>query len=177
MFPQRSTKSININNLLNETLESFLKCNLGHPTKSSAIPETPASDIFDSKQANNSATDVCLAFWAMAPIAWAAATLVSQFLLRRYCEIWGHQNRVSIKNNNLVKPYTTNTDAESVSCIEPLPKKRAKDNYRLWNQRMTLMTNSSPWLLAAAWHKKENARLNSLALSMRLTSRCLNHIF
>lgn len=76
----------NINNLLNETLVTILEWKLGHATTSSTVPDIPASDIFVSTEANNSVIDVCLIFWAIAPIAWAAATLVSQFLLRRYWE-------------------------------------------------------------------------------------------
>lgn len=55
----------------------------GMAIKSSTTPEIPASDILDLTQERTSAIDACLTFSAIAPIAWAAATLVSQFLLRR----------------------------------------------------------------------------------------------
>jgi hypothetical protein len=52
----------------------------------SPIPDNPEACFSASADANKSFTDVCLTFSAMAPIAWAAATLVSQFLLRKYGE-------------------------------------------------------------------------------------------
>lgn len=68
----------------------MLESNIGRATMSSAAAEIPASHIFDWMQAKSSFTEACLTFSAIAPIAWAAATLVSQFLLRRYCDTWSH---------------------------------------------------------------------------------------
>lgn len=58
----------------------------GNASKSSGAPEIPNSDNFDWQQERSSVKDVCLTFSAIAPIARAAATRVSQFLLRRNCE-------------------------------------------------------------------------------------------
>lgn len=80
-----------INNLLNKPFDIIWEWKLGHATKSSTWPETPISDIFVSTEANNSVKEVCLTFWAIAPIAWAAATLVSQFLLWRFWETYFHK--------------------------------------------------------------------------------------
>lgn len=78
----------NVDNLVNETLATILEWKLGHATMSSTIPDIPTSDIFVSTQENNSFKVVSLTFWAIAPIAWAAATLVSQLLLRRCCDTY-----------------------------------------------------------------------------------------
>lgn len=66
-----------------------------HPiTMSFAVSETPASKISISTHANSSFRDLCLTFSAIAPTAWAAATLVSQFLLWRYWEIYSSQDKI-----------------------------------------------------------------------------------
>ena len=66
-----------------------------HATTSSTTQEIPTSDNFVSTQLYSSVKDVCLTFAAIAPMACAAATLVSQFLLRRYCETWIHSKLAS----------------------------------------------------------------------------------
>ena len=80
-----------INNLLNEPFDIIWEWKSEHATKSSTRPETPISDIFVSTEANNSVKETCLTFWAIAPIAWAAATLVSHFLLWRFWETYFHK--------------------------------------------------------------------------------------
>jgi hypothetical protein len=95
-----------INNLLNKPFDIIWEWKLGHATKSSTWPETPISDIFVSTEANNSVKEVCLTFWAIAPIAWAAATLVSQFLLWRFWETYFHKAlilRLDVYDNIIAK--------------------------------------------------------------------------
>lgn len=58
---------------------------------SSILPDKPASEIFNPTQSMSSDTDVCLTFCAIAPIACAAATRVSQFLLRKYWDTCLHK--------------------------------------------------------------------------------------
>lgn len=50
--------------------------------------ENPTSANSISRDFRSSLRDMCLTFSAIAPTAWAAATLVSQFLLRRYWETY-----------------------------------------------------------------------------------------
>ena len=69
-------------------MPATLEWKSGNASKSSEIPGIPKSDNFDLKQEKSWGKDVWLTFSAIAPIARAAATLVSQFLLRRYWEIW-----------------------------------------------------------------------------------------
>lgn len=70
-------------NLLNELPEIF-DCKYGHAHRSSTLQDFPYSDIFDTTEVISSFRLMCLTFSAIDPIAWAAATLVSQFLLRKY---------------------------------------------------------------------------------------------
>jgi hypothetical protein len=56
----------------------------GNEPASSLPSDNPEACFSASTEAHRSFNDVCLTFSAIAPIAWAAATLVSQFLLRVY---------------------------------------------------------------------------------------------
>lgn len=57
----------------------------GNAEPASSLPsENPEACFSACTEAYKSFNDVCLTFSAIAPIAWAAATLVSQFLLRVY---------------------------------------------------------------------------------------------
>lgn len=84
-------------NLLKGTPDKTLDWKAGHDSTSSKTHVTPTSEIFVSTVVNMSEKDACLTFWAMAPIAWADATLVSQFLLRRHWATWCHKKTKSKK--------------------------------------------------------------------------------
>uniref|UniRef100_A0A0A9HCN3 Uncharacterized protein n=1 Tax=Arundo donax TaxID=35708 RepID=A0A0A9HCN3_ARUDO len=92
----------------------------GNAEQALSVPsDSPEACFSASTYASRSFNDVCLTFSAIAPIAWAAATLVSQFLLRVYWETF-FSNAFSSWGWDLAISPIWRAAANLVACVEPV---------------------------------------------------------